>query len=30
MERQMIKLKWDNLVIQQQRTTQKNKTLTKD
>lgn len=26
----MIKLKWDNLVIQQQRSSQKNKTLTKD
>lgn len=29
-ERQMIKLKWDRLVIQQQKTGQKNKTLTKE
>ncbi len=26
----MIKLKWDNLVIQQQRSSQKNKSLNKD
>lgn len=29
-ERQMIKLKWDSLVIQQQRSSQKSKSLTKD
>jgi SWI/SNF-related matrix-associated actin-dependent regulator of chromatin subfamily A member 5 len=29
-ERQMIKLKWDSLVIQQQKAAQKNKALTKD
>lgn len=29
-ERQMIKLKWDSLVIQQQRSSQKNKSLNKD
>ncbi len=28
-ERQMIKLKWDSLVIQQQKAAQKNKALTK-
>lgn len=30
MERQKIKLKWDSLVIQQQKNTQKNKALTKE
>ena len=30
MERQMIKLKWDNLVIQQQKSAHKNKALNKD
>ncbi len=29
-ERQMIKLKWDSLVIQQQKNSQKNKALTKE
>jgi len=29
-ERQMIKLKWDSLVIQQQKNSQKNKTVTKE
>lgn len=29
-ERQMIKLKWDSLVIQQQKAAQKNKALTKE